>query len=376
MWSAYLFQTTTGRIGPQLEFAALSWSIDLNGTEQIGLTLRKTELPLVPLEKWLAAWWGGVVLLWNGDAIVAGPIITRPSESAVSVQVSCGGIRSVLANRVILEKEPTWNAGLESEGNHNDQDVILTGLSLGTIAQRVVTQGMKKKAGRLPISFPIPEQAGDHQRTYEGFNVQNVFVDDVLTKLSNVIDGPDIMFKPRIQDGSTVMFDMWHGTNEDPRIAQQFTKVWDTTSEFGEVSNMTVNYTGTYQASRVFSLGAGQDRDLLVLVSTNDAPLAEGYPLLEKVINSGSSDNFVVVREHGKSNLATNSEALVEIQMTVRADGDIPIGKFWPGDLAHVVTKGMLPFKDGVTTMRILSITGDHTNNVRVSLQTDARYDI
>lgn len=371
MWSAYLFQVTTGRVGPQLEFASLSWSMELNGTEQIGLTLRKSELPNVRLDRWLSAWWAGVVLLWDGEPIVAGPITTRPSESSTTVSVNCGGIRSILANRVVLKNEPTWDGW-----NYNTENVYYSGVSLGTIAQRVVENGMSKKAGRLPISFPIPEESGNHERTYEGFNVQNVLVDDVLSKLSGVLDGPDIMFKPRLQNGNTVMFDMWHGTNRDPRIAQTNTKVWDTTAHNGEVSDMTVNYTGTYQASRVFSVGAGQDETLLITVSTNEKPLNDDYPLLEKVINVGSSDNPVIVRGHGESNLAANSEALLEIQMTVRADSDIPIGKFWPGDLAHVNVKGWLSIPDGITTMRILSITGDHTNNVRVSLQTDARFDL
>lgn len=376
MWSAYLFQTTTGNIGPQLEFENLSWSIELNGIEQIGLTLRKSELPNVRLDRWLSAWWAGVVLLWDGDPIVAGPILTRPSESSTTVSVNCGGIRSLLVNRVALAKEPTWNAGLGAEGNYNSLDLYWSGRSLGTIAQLVVEAGMNKKAGRLPISFPIPHEAGGHERTYNGFNVQNNSVDEILTKLSNVIDGPDILFRPRIQNGNVVMFDMYHGTNASPRIAQKHIKVWDTTSQNGEVSDMTVNYTGTYQASRIFSLGAGQDQDLLVVVNTNEKPLDEGYPLLEKVINVGSSDNHVIVRGHGESNLAANAEALLEVQITVRADSDIPIGGFWPGDLAHIVTKGWLSIPDGLTPMRILSITGDHTNNVRVSLQTDARFEL
>lgn len=371
MWTANLFKTTTGNIGPRLNYETLSWSIELNGIESISMKLRKSDLPQVDLNDWLSAWWAGIVLFWDGVPVVAGPITTRPSEDINTVSINCGGIRSILAGRVVVTEQDNWD-------NLNKSVLFYSGLSLGTIAKRVVTMAQQKPAGKLPISFPIADQTAaddaDHQRTYKGFDVQNLNCDDILTKLSNVRNGPDILFKPRLIREDYLTFDMWHGTEKDPRIRQDQTKVWDTTPARGQVADMTVNYTGTYQASRVFSLGAGSDEKLLIQVSTNERQLQKGYPLLERVINKGSSENPATVKGYADAELHTNEKALLEVQMTVRGDDEIPFGSFWPGDLATVITKGWISIPDGVTQMRILSLTGDGSNNVRVSLQREDKF--
>lgn len=369
MWSAYLFQTTTGVVGPKVQFESLSWSMELNGIESIQLSVRKSELPQVDLSFWFAAWWAGVVLLWNDSPVVAGPIITRPKETIDDITISCGGIRSLLANRVVVEEQTDWSKIQKSELSYNN-------VSLGTIAQRVVKDAMKKPGGSLPIGFPQPEETSalnnaDHERNFKGFNIQNLYCDSILTRLSDVINGPDIMFKPALIRDNQLMFQMYHGTEKQPRIAQDFVKIWDTTPEKGQVADIDVNYSGSYQASRVFSIGAGQDEGVLISVSTNNTPIQKNFPLLEKVINTSNSENIAVVRSHGDSHLAANEDAIPEIQMTVEADGEIPIGSFWPGDMAYIITKDFIAFPSGVTPMRILHISGNHTNKVRVSLQKD-----
>lgn len=371
MWSAYLYQTVTGRIGPRVEYESHGWSIELNGVETINVKLKKSSLPLVDKKYWLAAWWAGVVLMWNDKPVVAGPIITRPFEDQTSIHINAGGVRSILSARVLVPEMKDW-------ATLNQQEIPYYGKSLGTIAKEVVKRVQQKSGGSLPITYAVPDETvlddADHQRVYESFNVHNLFADDILTKLSNVSRGPDIMFKPYILNGNTLFHEMWNGTEKQPRIYQSQTQVWDTTPEQGQVTNMSVVYTGTYQASRVFSTGAGQDKGTLIQVNTNETPIQQQFPLLERTINSGDSDNPTVVSNHGKGILDANENALLEVQMTVRGDAGIPFGSFWPGDLAHVITKGWISLEDGNNPMRILSMTGDHTNNVRLSLQLEDRY--
>lgn len=371
MWTAHLFQMVNGQIGHRVEVESMSWSMELNGIESISLKLKKSSLPTTNRHFWLAPWWAGVVLFYAGVPVVAGPILSRPSESFDSVSVNCGGIRSTLVKRLVIEEQSDWD-------NLPKSVVAYSGLGLGTIAKRVVVKAQQKPSGSLPISFPVPDETAasgaDHERTYRGFNLQNVNANDILTKLSNVINGPDIMFKPRLVRDNQLTFDMWHGTENQPRIPQKFSPVWDTTPAMGQVEDMSVTVTGSYQTSRVFSLGAGTDEGLLIKVATNEAPLQMQYPILETVINVGNSENPVVVANHGISNLWANKEPLMEVQMTVRADSAVPLGSFWPGDLVNVVTKGWLALPDGVTQMRLLSITGDSSNSVKVSLQKEEKF--
>lgn len=369
MWTAHLFQTVTGQIGPRLNFEAMDWSIELNGSETINMKLRKSDLPKIDLNYWLSPWWAGVVLLWNNTPIVAGPLITRPAESFDFVTIGCGGIRSILAKRVVVTEQPNWWETLAAS-----DPVTYSGLSLGTIAKRVVQKVQQKPGGALPISYAVPDEIGGHERNYQPFNIQNIFADDVLTKLSNVLDGPDIMFKPRLLRPNILTFDLWTGTNNQPRIFQKYTPVWDTTPVKGTVSEMNVTVTGTYATSRVFSIGPGQDQGTLIRAVTDQKLLQKQYPLLETSISGTSSENPDVVLDHGIGNLNANSGPLLEVQMTVRGDGDLPFGTFWPGDLVEVVTKGWLSLPDGVTQMRLLSLTGDHTSNVKVSLQLEEKF--
>lgn len=369
MWSAHLYQVTTGMIGPRVSFESLDWSIELNGTETINMRLRKSELPQTNLNYWLSPWWAGVVLLWNQTPVVAGPIITRPSESFDFVTIGCGGIRSVFTKRYLVDEFSNWDE-LAPNGV-----VSFSGWALGTIVKKVVKKAQMKPGGALPISYPLADMVANHERNYQGFNVSNLNVDDVLTKLSNVINGPDIMFKPRLLRDNQLTHDLWTGVEINPRIYQKHTPVWDTTPVNGSVSEMNVTTTGTYQTMRVFAIGSGQDKGTMIKVAFDDTYLGHQYPLLETSFNDGgSSENPAVIQDHAESNLDANNKALVEIQMTVRGDGDIPFGEFWPGDLIHVITQGWVGLPDGLNKMRLLSMTGDHTNNVKVSLQPEGKF--
>lgn len=369
MWTAHLFQTTSGQIGPRLNFEGVDWSIELNGIESINMKLRKSDLPAVDLKYWLSPWWAGVVLFWNGEPIVAGPIITRPSESFDAVSLGCGGIRSILAKRMVA-KDLTATGWAD----FNKDLLTYSGLALGTIAKKVVMACQQKNGGGLPISYALEDMVGGHERNYQSFNVSNISGDDVLTKLSNVIGGPDIMFRPRLLRPNLLTFDLWTGTDAQPRIYQKYSPIWDTTPAKGMVSNVNVIVTGTYQTSRVYATGAGQDEGTLMQVVTDDTLLQKGYPLLETVVTEGSSEDPAVVMDHALSGLDVNNGSLLEIQMTVRTDGAIPLGTFWPGDLVEIVTEGWLSLPDGVNRMRLLSITGDHTNNVKISLQKEDKF--
>lgn len=367
MWTAHLYQTVSGQIGPRLEFESLDWSIELNGTESINVTLKKADLPKISSMEWLSPWWAGVVVLWKGEAIVAGPIIARPYETSTRVSLACGGIRALLSKRIVVNEQSNWSKISSSV-------VRFEGLGLGTIAKRVVEVAQQKPGGRLPIVYALPDETkatgANHERTYRGFNVSTLDCDAVLTKLSNVINGPDIMFKPRIT-GNMVEFVMWTGTEKNPRIYQNNTPTWDFTTANSAISDLQVIVTGSYQTHRVFSVGAGMDEGTLITTHFNDNPIQKQYPLLETVVNTSESEDKNTVGQHGMAELTSNRVPLLEIQMTVRGDGIIEFGDFWPGDLVNVVTKNWISIPDGVTPMRLLQVDGGSDNSIRMSLQLD-----
>lgn len=372
MWTANLFQVTSGSIGPQLNFESHSWSVSLNKTEEFSVNLRKSDLPKVDYDTWLAPWWAGVVLFWDGYPIVAGPIISRPNEDFDSVSLSCLGIRAVLSRRIAVTEMSDWSKLAKST-------IKYTGMSLGTIAKRVIERVQEKPGGNLPITYPVADEftANDanHQRTYQGFNVQNINADDILTKLANVINGPDFMFKPRLLSPSQLTFDMWHGTEKNTRIFQNNTPIWDSTAAFGAVVGAQTIMSGDQQTSRVFSLGAGMDQGQIITVATNNGPLVRGFPLLETTINSGNSENKNVVAQHGTAKLSNNAGMKQQLQLTVRADDTVNyLSTFWPGDLVKIHVAGWISLPNGTSDYRLLNMNGDESANVRLSLQPESQF--
>lgn len=370
MWTCNLFQITTGLIGPRLNFEAITWGIELNGTETWSVDLKKSDLPLVDYRYWLAPWWVGIVFFYNNKPIIGGPLVNLPSESFTELKLSGLGIRGILARRKVTQEifGPDWTSMPQTEVN-------LTNRSLGTIAKEAVKISQQKKGGALPISYPVPSESGTHMRNYMGFNVSNINTDQVLTKLANVRNGPDILFRPRVTAASKLTFDMWHGTNDNPRI-QQSTDIptWDMTPEKGSMDNFRLTTTGAYQSFRVYSSGAGTDKGIKMDVITNDEPLSQGFPLLETSISTSKSEQIEVVRAHGIANLQMNSNKLQEVEMHVRADGTVKLGSFWPGNLVYINVKGFVTLKDGFHPMRLLAMSGTHDQDVMLNLQSEEKF--
>lgn len=368
VWTAFLLHTVTGRIGPQVEIASLSWTVSLNNLESLSASLKKSSMP-TNAKVWLSPWWGSILVCYGDVPIFAGPIISRPTEDFNNISVACAGIRALLVKRLITKEYPNdWS-------KIADEDIFIDGRSLGTIAKELVKRGINKTGGALPISFANADELlpndEDHQRTYRGFNVSNISVDSLLNNLSGVSHGPDIMFRAKKVNDAQISWVLHTGTESNPRIAQKHDYVWDTTAVDSSVSNLSVVSTGAYMTNRVYSTGAGADKGTLITVSEDLSGIGQGFPLLETVISTSQSEQVSVVKAHGNGNLEANLDMLRELTLTVRADGVNPLGTYWPGDLVKIVTKGWLTLEDGVHNCRLLTMTGALNQDVRLSLQTE-----
>ncbi|QFG12221.1 minor tail protein [Arthrobacter phage Racecar] len=371
MWTANLFQVTTGSIGPRVNFKDLTWSISLNDIESCSIDVTKTDLPSLNLNYWLSPWWAGILVMWDGVPIFAGPIVSRPAESFNTIRVECRGIRALFERRYLI-------AEVSDMLDLSRSKVRFDGKDYGTMAQKAVQFGMAKPGGYVPIVFPYPELASsvlddDHTRTvYSGYEGDSVNVHNVLSELAAKTNGPDIMFRPRLIDGNSLVWDMLHGTESDPTIPQKTSPIWDTTAVNGQVTDLDIVTTGTYQSNRMYITGDGSNEQTRMAVAMDNLSLSQGFPLLEGFKAVGSS-----VRDAGpalnaaNAALKANKDSLVEIQLTVRADGEHRLGTFWPGDEVQLITKGWLSLKDGTHRLRLLNINGSTDGNVRMSLQTE-----
>lgn len=302
----------------------------------------------------------GAALMWDGVPIVAGPFTGTPQLSADGVGVTVGGVTDILAKRYAVPESFNAKASL-----------AYSGLSLGTIAKRVVQVAMQKPNGTLPISFDADETAtndADHQRTYNGYNVANLSVADVLSKIANIgtdsvggVYGPDIDFRPYIIDSQHIGWHMHTGSEHDPYIGQDVIHDWEEGSD--GAGRVTTKFSADYIAHRVYGVGDGQDEGTRVTRVSLGAP--EYMPLLETVVSDSQWTTDELVKAHANS--ALGADAVQQLSLDVRADSATPLGTFWPGDACKVTTHDSLTFGTTTLDLRIQSMSGDESGAVKLT---------
>lgn len=401
-WSVYLFQTVSGQLGPRIEPSQLDWEIEVNGIENISMTLAKSEIPkFAPNTPYLDPWWGGVAVLWNNRPIVAGPITTRPQEDFYTLRVNAKGIRSLLARRQAVPDMVNWN-------NLNDKDYVANWSSDGvnskvapketttkfqnktyaSLARMAVELSMTKIGGKLPIDFMVPitkftdpskEPDGTyikpenrpHHRRWAGWEGMNVNVDSILTELSEVDNGPDILFIP-ILKGNRIRWQMWTGKNDTfPEFVGEHEPMWDTTANQGTISNLTLQLSGSKQTNRAFAIGGGSNGGQPLAMAQDLNKIRAGYPLLE------SFETFPQFTKNGKSVLQTKAKESLraddkprhQLTGTVRVEGPPEVGTFWPGHYGKLITQGWYGLSNGTVRAKILSISGDLSQDMQIGFQ-------
>lgn len=177
----------------QLIPKSLDVELVLNGPESIdadillpltdpmtGVTVNLPE-ELIPGRDFL-----GVVV--DGVLMGAGPLWGDPWATATrTASLHAKGLWSYFDRRAVL---PPLDGRFPREVTSK-----WWGLSLRTIAKRLVQQTISHPAAGLPIDFE-PDFPGDHEREYPGSDMMSV--GEALENLTDVIGGPDIAFRPYI----------------------------------------------------------------------------------------------------------------------------------------------------------------------------------
>lgn len=398
-WSVYLFKTISGQLGPRIEVEDLNWNITINETETLDMTLIKGSIPkFASTTPYLEPWWGGVALLWEDTAVFAGPIVTRPSEDFRSLRISARGIRAVLSKRMVVRDMVNWNNinnktirmnwstdGREDRSNPLPVDTKFKDKSYATLAKYAVQESMTKLGGQLPIRFPVPDsthidpttfggqhvpvEKRPHYRRYAGYEGLSNNVDVVLTSLSEMDQGPDIMFRPMLS-GESIYWDMLTGKSDSsPEIGNIGDTVWDTTAVGGHITNLSVQYSGSNMTNRAFGIGAGSDGGQPMAISQDTSKLSTGFPLLESSESFPQSSNPQFIQSKTTAKLKADDKARHQLSGTVRIDGASTLGTFWPGEYGRLITSGWYGLHNGETRAKILAISGSLSYDMNVSFK-------
>lgn len=380
-WRAFFVQTMTGKIGAELDLAAAgSWSIPLNGIESFDVTVPKTQLRAVGRE-WWRPFAASVLVSWerpDGTLVpwIAGPIVDDPAETRGRDGVAtftCKGIGAILEKRLVVEQDFSAKAIQRSI-------MARKGMSLGTIVQDIVEVATDRRlGGQLPVVARSPRETGArlNQRTYEGWNVANNGAFKRIKEITEVRNGPDVMFRPEY-GGAGIQWGLWHGTAAQPAIAQDWTMDLDSTSTLSPVADVSPTSDGENVANRVWWTGAGEGAGTLVQKAEDKSALANYMPLLEVVGSTSDTENYALLTEHALARLAAGRTPLRQLSMVVDgSDQRAEIGRWHVGDLARVTTGDeWMTVQQGTRFERIIAAKGSwDTSMVTLEFQGDQAYE-
>lgn len=361
MWELFSFRVTDGLLGPKIEAASWQWSREIRDSSMQSVTIPRSALDGLQAHQVLMPWRMGLLLCWDGAPWCAGPITAR-TDTMVDVQATVGGVTDILAGRPVVP----WVDVAQAATLGARAPLTWTGLSLGTIAARVVAQAMTGPGARLPITLPPNQTAPadvDHTRTYKPFDLANLACADVLTQIAGVTGGPDISFRPKMVDAQHVGWDMVVGTDADPHLPQNRQAQWTVGAPGGEIKDFTQVIDPSKMATRVYMVGSGTDSTTLIRAAEDQSLLGDRWPRLDRVVSESGTegDQAALLQSHAQAQLDTYRLPQGQWEMTVQSDDAEPLGSYWPGEEVQVTVKNHPTILDGDYLVRILSMTGDQT---------------
>lgn len=316
---------------------------------------------LEPVRCWVA--------VCEGDAILEAAIIWRWEFDARSNVLTVGGkgLWSLLDYRFVNAATSAWA----------EWAVTYSGLSLGTIAKRLVELTTALTDGELPIDLPDDEVcAGDeqHTRVYQGYDLATVR--ERITQLMQVEGGPDIAFEPHFTaDRKGIRWSMRTGTDAQPLLTQPSGEwVWDDRVPQSSVSGISVVRDASDMVSRAWAIGAGSETALMMTRRDEPTLTAIGFPMVEGKESHSDVTIATTLDRWAESMLSAQGRPRQTWTMTVRADAEPKLGAYRPGDWAKVwVSRTKNPLlglllEAGFYRTRILNISGDMGNWVDVTM--------
>lgn len=395
-WRHYLYQAMSGELGAPIDLPAFSWKVgvsdsslatckdkDAGDYESDGLTVPWTEIPGADYARKrlnVATGRRGVVSLWRdvtmppamlGRPIVGGVIGVR-NDTAQDTSFAVQSLLSVLESRYLV-REGRYAAG----PNHTSPDVIrFDGMSYRGIASEIgylCTQA--KPGGYMPVDWSYRGERGSRARAYEAWDIQNLSCRKLFDNLSNVLEGPDMQFRPYLtDDGTHVRYRFVAGSDAEQYLGQHVIHQLAYHPAGGTIGELTVDHLAPVM--RVYSSGTGQDKaqkcafaqDLSLVERSNDP-----WPLVEMTYSDSDTDTYDVLLAHARSVLKANGRPLMQIKGVVHADDAddmgnplLPLGSYWPGELFDLHISGYAPLPDGTYRTRLMEMSGDESDRVEL----------
>lgn len=365
----FIGNMVTGEITCDLPASSLSWGLRVNGAGTIDVSTRALaeELRNKDLRNVTATKKNYLAVAFGDKILEAGPIWKRDNNAGTGVlKLGAAGIWS------LLEKVKALNWDQITTGTPVTRSSLdFTGLSLGGIAREIVRRSISANPDNpgLPIVFPDLD-SGTNERHYKGYELP--YVGDLLRKLTEVQDGPDIRFQPRFNgsDPTRIEWVMTHGSAASPLLYQAGDDwIWDATVDESGVSEISTKEDGSGLADRVWQPGTGSELEMK-LASAQDTTLitTADYPWTEADAASKDVEDAGILQAYANASMAAARRPVETWDLTVRADNSPMLGQYTPGDFAQfTVPEGNVMIEPGVRRVRIMAVDGDNTMTVKLT---------
>jgi len=330
------FETRTGRVVATVPYVGQpTWSFGINQAGAWSVTVPLDNPEVDP------DWLSGITDPWRFSWAIcqgskiwqAGPVIPEDYQGGTQTTISGGGLWKLLSDkRVLVNPSRATLAGV----NQPDADIAFgpgdtseigspipsanRNLSLHTIAKRIMQIITAATAGDLPIVYP-DDIAGDAVRTYPGYDL--AYVGQRLTELTQVIDGPEIEFRPEFVDEVSKQQIRWRMRIGNPRLGNLgFPHAFD----YGRaLVDLTYGVDGSAKATRDFERGNGMNRDLVTGFYDHALPTSfdPAAILLERVgADHTSTTDPAVLDGWAQAGVLNNLVVAPNLMATVRVPGD------------------------------------------------------
>jgi hypothetical protein len=371
-WRLFAADTVTGRIIEDIPFVGYpQWTYGLNQAGSL-----QPKVPIGAIDKarlraltdyWRISWG----FAWGHHIWQCGPVVTRrfsDVDGPPVLDVGCAGIWSLFSTKRVLAN-PAWTGTNIADP---DADTTLTGLSLHTIAKRLVQNDMTRN-GTLPIVLPA-DITGTAERTFPGYDL--AYVGERLGQLTQVIDGPEVEFRPEYTD-STRTAVQWRMRTGNPRLGDLgLPHAWDYHRALTHVDD---DGDGSGQQFETWVRGNGMERSLLTGHHADLQLVGAGWPKLESVDgNHTSATEQSTLDGWAQADVETYRRGITKWSGRVRIDGTDGQGNMTGSPTMDSVSVGDNAFfqvrdhrwiADGVYGQRLLSVSsGGDLSTVQLGL--------
>lgn len=356
-WNVWVVNTVNGTRRHQIPVTAFSWERALNGGASGRATVNildevVSKLQLFDLSIPMTRTW---VLSWNDTAVYGGIVQKRSYDrSAGTLSVTLADVWSVFEKRIIWDhsKAPEDIAG---------SVVSYAGLSLGTIAKRIVEniQGIPANDRALSIEVPA-ESSGTAKRKFYGYHAPNAL--DALQDIMESRGGPDIDFKPA-----------WVATSGQPKFVWQMRVgalntgrwEWNLDAPQCDLTGVLWEQDATMTTNSVFVSGEGSEKNIMM---TRIAESGSGYHQ-DSVESFPEISDWDQMESRGNARLEATRSPTTTWQMSSMANGVNPVSAFQLGGTVVVDTTADPILPTGRNLLRLIRYSGDLGYNIKLGVQ-------